>query len=736
MPAVGCASLDQELEQEACFDSESEPYVDADVASLPSAMLDLCTVHSPRELDDASWAAERSGKAAEGAGWEQLRCNLHLLPRKRVSRKSCNAGCGTPKRRSLMDIIDEDHPKSRSSVAEARRSTAAARTTFGDIDSDATDETVSSDTVELGETSSSSDPTSPRDMAPGPSTMSIAQVNMLRVQKQAEAGPRRGPSCVWTQPLLVPPEGVGSPTAERHRRHRVRKPRSTKHTPSIAVDASLNNEAPVCYSDPEEQAAHMAQTEVWQALAQPGLLPSFSTISLDAYAASPPSTPDGSNTPPPTAPVMAPAPVYPPQIAQQHALAMQQMMMQHQMFIMQQQLQQTHYAYGLPHLAPQLMPYPMLPLQQHAYGMAGVRGVPCSAATPAMASSPGSTPAVPSINVINLATAAASLSANHVPWGQLLDLATDAKGSRVLQDAVLRLCNPKLVGVRDELAPHLLMLAQHPFGNYVVGTLASVDLMHARMVGAFRGSLVRLLCHAQSSRVVQALLSALPAADADGLIGELDGHVLEVALDTHGSWGVSAAFERTRAPFILTQISCHVVALATQQNGCRVVQAVLKSAGNAGMDLAPAVARIIDGGLDRLAAHCFGNYVVQVLLRQSASPQRDLMVKQLLPQVLSLSTSKHGSNVAESVLSLTPQRMLESVCDEVFGAVSTPGHPSEPVGDALRSLIEHPFGNYVLQTLVRRLVNPSRRSYAIDKIRAASSPANFGRSILARLGSE
>jgi pumilio RNA-binding family len=306
----------------------------------------------------------------------------------------------------------------------------------------------------------------------------------------------------------------------------------------------------------------------------------------------------------------------------------------------------------------------------------------------------------------------------------------------VLQDAVLRLSPSQLTDVREELTPHLLMLAQHPFGNYVIGTLASVPLMHQPLLAAFRGAMVRLLCNPHGSRVVQALLSALPAPDATNLISELDGHVLETALDTHGSWGVSAAFDHTRAPFILAQVSQHVVALGTQQNGCRVVQAVLKAAGSDGMDLAPAVSRIIEGGLDRLAAHCFANYVVQVLLRQCAPPQRDVIVRQLLPHVLSLSTSKHGSNVAESVLSFTPQRMLDSVCDELFGPVPAAGNSAEPAGEALRTLIEHPFGNYVLQALIRRLLDPSRRSNAIDRIRAAASPANFGRSILTRLGAE
>jgi len=70
---------------------------------------------------------------------------------------------------------------------------------------------------------------------------------------------------------------------------------------------------------------------------------------------------------------------------------------------------------------------------------------------------------------------------------------------------------------------------------------------------ALRGSVVPLLKHPQGSRVVQAALAELPAGEAASLAGELDGHVLECALDTHGSWGVCVAFRHTHAPFLVAQ---------------------------------------------------------------------------------------------------------------------------------------------------------------------------------------
>jgi len=654
-----------------------------------------------------------------------------------------------PKRRSLMDMIDADHPMSRSSVAEAQRSgrasDARAQRSVGDRDSEAIDSLPFIDPITFEETSSSSEPASPKELAPGPPTLSLAQINMLRVQEQAEAAPRRGPSCVWSQPLLVPPEDVVPPGAERRRRHRVRKPRAKKtmQAPNLSFDKPYNVDE-LIYSDPEENDEYLTEGEVGHAYAPAAIFQPFLSLPLDAYLPSSPDAQCSSSAAPCPEPLMTSHFVHSQQLAQQQALAMEQMVMQQQQRILIMQQQPPH-IFGLAQMPTQVLGHhmPSPPLQPFVVGNAWLPPPTTPAyPMPAMhgsfalppAAAVGHGAAAPTSNIVTVAVS--NLSANRIPWGQLFDVATDAKGSRVLQDALSRLSKSHLCRACEELTPRLLQLAQHPFGNYVASTLAALEQMQPLMVEAFGGHVRQLLCNTQGSRVVQALLSSLPAIDAHTLVAELNGHVLEIALDTHGSWGVSVAFERTCAPFILDEVSQHVVALATQQNGCRVVQAVLKTAGNNGMDLSKAVTKMIEGELGHLAAHSFANYAVQVLLRHSTPMQRELLIRKLLPQVLVLSTSKHGSNVAESVLSLAPQRMLEKVCDEIFGsppAVSLDGKHS---GDALRSLMEHQFGNYVLQTLVRRLANANRRSFAIDKIKASTTSTNFGRSILARLGAE
>ena len=161
---------------------------------------------------------------------------------------------------------------------------------------------------------------------------------------------------------------------------------------------------------------------------------------------------------------------------------------------------------------------------------------------------------------------------SSVPWGSLVATAMDAKGSRALQRLLPTLRDEELSAAAGELAPHLCSLAQHAFGNYLVSKLASLPLVLPALAAAFRGHMASLLCHAQGSRVVQAFLAAAAPADAEALVSELDGRVVECALDTHGSWGVCVAYSATRAPFVLRQLSAAVVRLSLEQHGSRVVQ--------------------------------------------------------------------------------------------------------------------------------------------------------------------
>lgn len=206
-----------------------------------------------------------------------------------------------------------------------------------------------------------------------------------------------------------------------------------------------------------------------------------------------------------------------------------------------------------------------------------------------------------------------------VHWGQLEAQAKDPKGSRFLQNELPKMSEAHLESVRDELAPQLAQLALHSFGNYLVSALTKLPLMHAPLCDAFDGLVLRLLMHAQGSRVIQSAVVAFPPDLRDRLATELTGHICEVSQSVHGSWGVCALFKHTHAPHILAEVGCSIYSLSMQQHGCRVVQSVLQEASEAGLDLGPPTAALLAGDLESLSMHPFGNYAVQVRVPSSCT---------------------------------------------------------------------------------------------------------------------
>merc|ERR1712110_857690 len=97
--------------------------------------------------------------------------------------------------------------------------------------------------------------------------------------------------------------------------------------------------------------------------------------------------------------------------------------------------------------------------------------------------------------------------------------------------------------------------------------------------------------------------------------------------------------------------------------------------------------------------------------------QREVMLTLLLPRLRTLSSSKHGSNVAEMLLLRARPEQVEQVRNQIFESSSTSG-------EQLRELMASPFGNYVLQALLR-LLEPEKRAAALRLIEAETAEGNF-----------
>jgi len=282
----------------------------------------------------------------------------------------------------------------------------------------------------------------------------------------------------------------------------------------------------------------------------------------------------------------------------------------------------------------------------------------------------------------------------NLPIGRLVAMAKEQEGSRALQRALTGMSSSRLQAACDELGPHLGELATSLFGNYLVSSMASLPEAQPWLEKALKGRVVELMTHAQGSRVVQAAMHALPTRAVHTLVNELVGEVANTSRSVNGSWSVCAAFKATRAPFIVAEIAASIRTLATQQSGSRAVQKILPEASSNDVDTRCVVAALTACGTDelaRLAVDQYGNYVVQIALRISASEpsERSTLVAMLLPSLTRLATSKSGSNVAEALIACATMEQLLKMKALLHGSGV--------------ELAGHCFGKHVIAALSRRL---------------------------------
>ena len=325
-------------------------------------------------------------------------------------------------------------------------------------------------------------------------------------------------------------------------------------------------------------------------------------------------------------------------------------------------------------------------------------------------------------------------------WGNLATLAKSAQGSRYLQAALPRMSPAELGRVRDELTPSLLELSKHTFGNYMVTQLLGLPAhlgFGGALAGAIKGHVVDLVKHVHGSRVVQNALvlraPRTPSTDRSTLTRRSRRRRRRPRGRArwppprggarHARLGACAAFARTRAPFVLAQCAKHLGALATSQHGCRVLQRVLRLAGDRDGGGG--------GGGRRSATRAPSSRTWRRTVRQLRRSDRALPLRGAADGQHSPPAHPHArcvqarSNVAEALLSArrrrssrtsatrpsAPRRGPRSAPRKEAAAAAKAGETFANGGAAAAppqpSMMEHGYVNYVLKKLLS-----SRRSAA------------------------
>jgi len=313
--------------------------------------------------------------------------------------------------------------------------------------------------------------------------------------------------------------------------------------------------------------------------------------------------------------------------------------------------------------------------------------------------------------------------------GSIVEFSGDQHGSRFIQQKLESANGEDKQMVFDEIRPKALQLMTDVFGNYVIQKFFEYGSPSQKAVLAkiMEGHVLSLSLQMYGCRVVQKALEHIQEEQQAQLIKELDGNVLKCVKDQNGNHVIQKAIERV-APehiqFIIDAFHGQVYSLATHPYGCRVIQRIFENCTNEH-----------DSLLEELHHYTFnliqdqyGNYVIQHVLEHGKPEDKSLVISKVMGQILVLSKHKFASNVIEKCVTNGTKAERQQMIDEVIQV--------KPDGTSdLISMMKDQFANYVVQKMLD-VVDKDQHDLLISKIKPhlqSLKKYTYGKHLIQRL---
>lgn len=280
--------------------------------------------------------------------------------------------------------------------------------------------------------------------------------------------------------------------------------------------------------------------------------------------------------------------------------------------------------------------------------------------------------------------------------GDIYSLCKDQHGCRFLQRQLdlgkddSKSLNSQVAAtmIFNEIYMRIVELMVDPFGNYLIQKLFENVSSDQRLILVKNAApdFIRIALDPHGTRALQKLVECISMPEESRLvIDSLSPHIVSLSRDLNGNHVVQKCLQMllpTDNQFIFDTASAHCNEIATHRHGCCVLQRCLDHGSPKQREqLSLRVAEIATS----LSLDPFGNYVVQYVLSRGDEKSISIILEHVRTNIISLSLHKFGSNVIERAL------RIHKLTDSVIGVLLKNT-------DKFATLLNDPFGNYVLQT--------------------------------------
>jgi len=308
---------------------------------------------------------------------------------------------------------------------------------------------------------------------------------------------------------------------------------------------------------------------------------------------------------------------------------------------------------------------------------------------------------------------------------RIYTMCKDQNGCRFLQkvleeDETGRSCDI----IYEEVLPHIAELMLDPFGNYLCQKLIEKCTVDQRisLIRDVSSHLVKISRNIHGTRAVQKTIELITHPQEIKYVREaLKGNVVSLIQDLNGNHVIQKCINKLEPndnQFIYDAVARHCVQVSTHRHGCCVMQRCIDHASS--QQKIMLIEEIINNALV-LVQDAFGNYVVQYILDFNSDEVCQKVAEKLIVSLYALSLQKFSSNVIEKCLKVGNEKTVKMITRELINYKFNDqnrikgGHE-----DPLIPLLQHPYGNYVIQTALHVASTKAVEEWEIiaDRIRS------------------
>mmetsp|Transcript_19620 Transcript_19620/g.24787 ORF Transcript_19620/g.24787 Transcript_19620/m.24787 type:complete len:779 (-) Transcript_19620:83-2419(-) len=320
-------------------------------------------------------------------------------------------------------------------------------------------------------------------------------------------------------------------------------------------------------------------------------------------------------------------------------------------------------------------------------------------------------------------------------FGHIIEFSSDQHGSRFIQQKLETATETEKQRVFEEILPDALSLMVDVFGNYVIqkffeyGSREQIQQLSV----VLEGHVLALSLQMYGCRVIQKLLQALDVLEyeqIEQLVHEIEGNVLKCVKDQNGNHVIQKCIEKVPSDiiqFIVDSFAGQVYSLAIHPYGCRVIQRILEHCEE--KQIVPILDELLHCTCS-LVQDQYGNYVIQHVLERGRKQDKSAIISKLQGKIISMSQHKFASNVVEKCVEHGSKHERGIIIEEILGSKN----PDKLVANLL-TMMKDQYANYVVQKIID-VVDDEQRRLLIQKIKPhipSLKKYTYGKHIIARL---